>query len=60
MNAFFILALSYVQKYKKDAGIGTVMSFAIPLSLVILLAWTALFVAWYLLGVPLGPGGYLY
>ncbi|RZQ60843.1 AbgT family transporter [Amycolatopsis suaedae] len=60
MNAFFILALSYVQKYKKDAGIGTVMSFAIPLSFVILLAWTALFVTWYLLGVPLGPGGYLY
>ncbi|WP_020666143.1 AbgT family transporter [Amycolatopsis nigrescens] len=60
MNAFFVLALSYVQKYKKDAGIGTVMSFAIPLSFVILLAWTALFVAWYLLGVPLGPGGYLY
>ncbi|WP_410651802.1 AbgT family transporter [Amycolatopsis sp. cmx-4-54] len=60
MNAFFILALTYVQKYKKDAGIGTVMSFAIPLSLVILVAWTALFVVWYLLGVPLGPGGYLY
>ncbi|MGW1087411.1 AbgT family transporter [Streptomyces sp. NPDC002596] len=60
MNAFFVLALGYVQKYKKDAGIGTVMSFAIPLSFVILLTWSALFVVWYLLGAPLGPGGRLY
>ncbi|MGI8312259.1 AbgT family transporter [Saccharopolyspora hattusasensis] len=39
-----------------DAGIGTVMSFAIPLSFAILLCWGALFVIWYLTGVPLGPG----
>ncbi|QIZ37371.1 AbgT family transporter [Saccharopolyspora sp. ASAGF58] len=60
MNAYFVLALGYVQRYKKDAGIGTVMSFAIPLSFAILLCWGALFVIWYLTGVPLGPGGYLY
>ncbi|MGW3957798.1 AbgT family transporter [Streptomyces sp. NPDC004752] len=60
MNAYFVLALGYVQKYKKNAGIGTVMSFTIPVSLAILLSWAALFVVWYLLGIPLGPGGHLY
>ncbi|SEB43699.1 aminobenzoyl-glutamate transport protein [Rhodococcus jostii] len=60
MNAFFILALGYVQLYKKNAGIGTVISFAIPISIAVLISWSGLFVVWYLLGVPLGPGGYLY
>lgn len=60
MNAFFILALGYVQKYRRDAGIGTVMSFTIPCALVVLVVWTLLFIVWYVLGLPLGPGGYLY
>ncbi|MBL1118610.1 AbgT family transporter [Streptomyces sp. 110] len=60
MNAYFVLALGYVQRYRKNAGIGSVMSFTIPVSLAILLSWAALFVVWYLLGIPLGPGGHLY
>jgi len=44
------------QKYKKDAGVGTIVSLMLPYTLVIAVAWTAFFVAWYLLGIPLGPG----
>jgi aminobenzoyl-glutamate transport protein len=44
------------QRYKKDTGIGTVVSLMIPYTVIILAAWTAFFVIWYLLGIPLGPG----
>ena len=30
------------------------------LALVLLVVWTALLVVWYLLGIPLGPGGTIY
>lgn len=44
------------QRYKKDTGIGTIISLMIPYTVVVLVAWTAFFVAWYLLGIPFGPG----
>jgi len=50
----FIVLLA--QKYKKQAGVGTVVSLMIPYTLIIAVAWTLFFVAWYLLGIPLGPG----
>ncbi|GIH06470.1 p-aminobenzoyl-glutamate transporter [Rhizocola hellebori] len=50
----FIVLLT--QKYKKEAGMGTVVSLMIPYTLIIAVAWTLFFVAWYLLGIPLGPG----
>jgi aminobenzoyl-glutamate transport protein len=50
----FIVLLA--QKYKKEAGVGTVVSLMIPYTLIIAVAWTLFFVAWYLLGIPLGPG----
>ena len=39
-----------------DAGIGTVIALMMPYALILTVAWTLLFVAWYLLGIPLGPG----
>ena len=56
MSAYFILALGMIQRYRKDAGIGTLASFTIPLALSMLVVWTGLFIIWYLLGLPLGPG----
>ncbi|GGN99059.1 p-aminobenzoyl-glutamate transporter [Actinoplanes lobatus] len=50
----FIVLLA--QRYKKAAGVGTVVSLMIPYTLIISLAWILFFVAWYLLGIPLGPG----
>ena len=44
------------QRYKKDAGIGTVVSMMLPYVLILSVIWTAFFVAWYLVGIPLGPG----
>lgn len=56
MSAYFVLALGMMQRYRKDAGIGTFMSFTIPLALTMLAVWVALFIIWYVIGLPIGPG----
>jgi aminobenzoyl-glutamate transport protein len=44
------------QKYVKSAGLGTIIALMIPYTIIVLIAWLILFVVWYLLGIPLGPG----
>jgi aminobenzoyl-glutamate transport protein len=44
------------QRYRKDAGIGTIISLMIPYTIIVLVTWLLFFIAWYLLGIPLGPG----
>ena len=44
------------QRYKKDAGIGTIIALMIPYTVVVLVVWLILFVVWFMLGIPLGPG----
>lgn len=50
----FILTIA--QRYQKNAGIGTLISLMIPFVIVLLIAWLVLFIIWFLLNVPLGPG----
>ena len=56
LMAYFPLIVIFARRYRKDAGIGTVVSMMLPYVLVLSIAWTLFFVAWYLLGIPLGPG----
>ena len=44
------------QRYKKDAGVGTIISLMIPYTVIVLVAWLLFFAAWFLLGIPMGPG----
>jgi aminobenzoyl-glutamate transport protein len=48
--------VTIAQRYQKDAGIGTVIALMLPYVLIIAIVWILLFVVWFLLGVPLGPG----
>ncbi len=50
----FIVTIA--QRYQKGAGIGTIIALMLPYALILLGVWIVLFVAWYLLGLPLGPG----
>ena len=50
----FIVLLA--QKYKKEAGVGTVVSLMLPYAVLVAAAWIVLFTVWYLIGIPLGPG----
>lgn len=56
MSAYFVLALGYMQQYRKSAGIGTLASYTLPIAMVLLVVWVAFFALWYAVGLPLGPG----
>ncbi|MEJ5920046.1 AbgT family transporter [Corynebacterium sp. H78] len=56
MSPYFALALTFLQKYYKPAGVGTLMSLALPYAISMLVGWFLFFVIWYLAGIPLGPG----
>lgn len=57
---FFVLTVAFFQKYKKDSGIGTVVSTMLPYSIGFLLGWLMLFIIWYVLRLPLGPGSFMF
>jgi len=56
MSPYFALALTFLQRYYSRAGIGTLMSLALPYSIAMLIGWFVFFVIWWLVGLPLGPG----
>ena len=56
LMAYFPLIVVFVQRYQKSSGIGTVVSLMLPYVFILAILWTLFFVAWYLIGIPLGPG----
>ncbi len=56
LNVYFALMLTYLARYRKDAGVGTLLSMTLPVSIAILIGWTTFFLLWYAVGLPLGPG----
>lgn len=48
--------ITVMQRYQKDSGIGTVIALMLPYTIVLAVVWIILFVLWYFLGIPLGPG----
>lgn len=56
VNPFLPLFLEEMQKYKKDAGIGTYLSLMLPYAISFLVMWYLLFSLWFLMGLPPGPG----
>lgn len=58
MSPFLPLFLGFLQRYLKDAKLGTYYVLIMPYPLVFFAVWTLLLVVWYLLGLPIGPGVY--
>lgn len=56
MSPYFIMVLGFLRRYRKDAGIGTLASFTLPLAICMTVGWTILFFVWWGFGIPLGPG----
>jgi aminobenzoyl-glutamate transport protein len=56
LMAYFPLIVVFVKRYQQDSGIGTVVSLMLPYVFILTVLWTLFFVAWYVLGIPLGPG----
>jgi aminobenzoyl-glutamate transport protein len=51
----FALVIGFARQYDKTAGVGTIVAMMLPFTAATLVAWTVLFMAWYLLGLPFGP-----
>ncbi len=61
MMSYFGLVVAMAIKYKKDTGIGTLLSMMVPYSVIFLLGWIAAFIIWvFVLGIPVGPGAPIY
>jgi len=54
LNSYILIILLVLQKYKKDAGLGSLISLMLPYSLVFGIVWTAFLLVWYYTGLPLG------
>ena len=48
--------VTVAQRYQKESGIGTIIALMLPYVVFIAAAWILLFIIWFVLGVPLGPG----
>lgn len=44
-----------VQRWRKSAGIGTVVAMMLPYTLILIVAWAAFYILWYVIGIPWGP-----
>jgi aminobenzoyl-glutamate transport protein len=56
LMAYFPLIVIFARRYRKSAGIGTVVSMMLPYAIILQILWIVFFVVWYLIGIPLGPG----
>jgi aminobenzoyl-glutamate transport protein len=54
LNSYLLIILVALQKYNKDAGLGSLISLMLPYSVVFGVLWTAFLLAWYWSGYPLG------
>jgi len=57
---YFALIVIFAERYRRKVGVGSVISLMLPYTVVLLVAWSALLVVWYLLHIPLGPGAPVY
>jgi aminobenzoyl-glutamate transport protein len=48
--------VTVAQRYQRDAGIGTIIALMMPYAIIVGLVWVVLFVLWFLVGLPVGPG----
>lgn len=48
--------VTVAQRYQRKAGIGTIVALMLPYVLILAVAWILLFIVWWVLGIPLGPG----
>jgi aminobenzoyl-glutamate transport protein len=55
LMAYFGMIVIFVQRYQKEAGVGTVVAMMLPYFAVISVVWTVFLIGWYLLGIPFGP-----
>ena len=48
--------VTVAQRYVPESGIGTIIALMLPYAVIVAVVWIVLFIAWFVLGLPLGPG----
>jgi aminobenzoyl-glutamate transport protein len=48
--------VTVAQRYQPEAGIGTIIALMLPYVVIVAVVWILLFIVWFVLGLPLGPG----
>jgi aminobenzoyl-glutamate transport protein len=54
LNSYLLIILVALQRYSKNAGLGSLITLMLPYSLVFGIVWTAFLLLWYWIGLPLG------
>ena len=52
---YFGVVVAFMQRYRPNLGVGTIMSLMLPYSLCFLVGWSVVFALWMWAGIPLGP-----
>jgi aminobenzoyl-glutamate transport protein len=56
MMSYFALIVAFSQKYRKDAGLGTLIATMLPYTVVFWLGWSLMLLVWMWFELPVGPG----
>lgn len=56
LNPYIVVILVFMQQWKKDAGLGSLVSLMLPYSVAFFIAWSILLIVWIAFAIPLGPG----
>jgi aminobenzoyl-glutamate transport protein len=60
MMSYFALIVAFMQRYDKNAGIGTIISTMLPYTIAFFIFWTLLLIIWMIVGLPIGPDSPMY
>ena len=60
MMSYFALIIAFINKYDKEAGIGTLIATMIPYTITFFMIWTILFIIWFAFEIPVGPGAAMF
>lgn len=58
--SYFAYIIALMNRYDKQAGMGTLIATMLPYTFFFLISWTLLFILFILLDIPVGPGSKLY
>ncbi|WP_342609814.1 AbgT family transporter [Vibrio tritonius] len=58
LSPYFVVILSMMKEYDKNAGMGTMIALLLPYTLAFLGSWLVLLAIFFSFGLPIGPGVY--
>jgi aminobenzoyl-glutamate transport protein len=57
---YIAIVLGFMQKYKKDAGLGTLFAMMVPYTVGFGIVWIIQLAFWFYLNLPMGPGASIF